>query len=45
MFELLMKMLELTDIDKDEHIDTMRGKYELKLNLKEAFKEYKRYKV
>ena len=45
MFELLMKMLELTDIQKDENIDTMRGKYELKLNLKEAFKEYKYNKV
>jgi len=42
MIELILQMLEITE-SKAEEVQTLQGKYELKLNLKEALRDIKKY--
>ena len=42
MVELILEMLSITT-SKAEEVQTLQGKYELKLNLKEALRDIKKY--
>ena len=42
MIEIILQMLEITE-SKSEEVLILKGKYELKLNLKEALRDIKKY--
>ena len=42
MIEIILEMLSITE-SKAEEVQVLQGKYELKLNLKEALRDIKKY--
>ena len=44
MIELLLNLMDVVDSD-DENIQILRGKYHLKTNFKDAWKQHKEFRI